>query len=103
MQVDRSLLTLEQARAYDIYQIGFTTDFWKDIMARLDAVYAQLGKQYDGAVGEQSLGRIQGARQSLAWVFALPQVIENEFLTLTGQIGGGDEPDVPVEAGDWQA
>lgn len=102
-RVDLSLLTAEQRKQYESYQIGFTSEFWESLMARVADVYDALARQYENAAGEQSLGRIQGARQSLAWFAALPTAVENEFLVLTGQIGGGADIEAPPEAGNWAA
>lgn len=103
MRVDPRLLTVDQRRSYDLFTMGFASDFWKEIVGRVEILRDQLQIQYDLAAGEQQLGRIQGARNTMQYLLTLPAVIETEFLQLTGQLDQGPETEGPAEAGDWRA
>jgi hypothetical protein len=101
--VDITLLTQAQREMWSAYEQGFNSSFWKDIEARITALEKNVQQEYDACSGEQHLGRVQGARKSLLWILSLPDVIRNEFLLMTGQLGGGAETEVPAEAGDWRS
>lgn len=101
--VDTTLLTPEQRAEWDLYQQGFGSAFWARVTARLEPIAEVVQKEYDHAQDLAHLGRIQGTRKTLLYILSLKDVIENEFLFATGQLGGGADTEAPAEAGDWRA
>lgn len=101
--VDITLLTAEQRAMLDTYQQGFGSTFWGLILQRLEPIAEVVQKEYDHASDLAHMGRIQGTRKTLQYVLSLRDVIENEFLLATGQLGGEADTDAPAEAGDWRA
>ena len=103
MQIDLTLLTADQRKEYETYILGFTSTFWQKVSERVEGLSEQIQRSYDGAVGEQQLGRMQGTRSALLYVLGLQALVEQEFLHLTGQLGQGSLSEDPVIAGDWRA
>lgn len=100
---NRALLSAEQRGELEAYERLFASAGWALASERLQTVFDGLGKQYDALVGDQALGRIQGARDAFYRVLNLPRIIENEFNALTGQTQDeATEPEWP-EVGDDQA
>lgn len=99
---NRALLSAEQQGELAAYERMFSSAGWQLASERLKTVFDGLGKQYDAAVGDQALGRIQGARDAFWRVLNLPTIIEAEFNMLGGQTQEATEPEWP-EVGDDQA
>jgi hypothetical protein len=102
--IDRSALTGDQIQELDRWEQFFHGPIWRDIVARFDPEIESLQNSYHGVVGEQDLGRLQGALQIYYRILVhLPDLIHTEFLLKTGQIQAdtGQSDDDPVTPDDW--
>lgn len=70
----------------------FASPGWKLLVEHEEPQIQKLQTSYHGVVGEQLLGRVQG---SLAIYYRmlvhLPDLVNMEFLMLTGQLDQGDD------------
>ena len=105
-QIDRALLTGDQIQELDRWEQFFHGPIWRDIIKRFEPEIDGLQQSYHGVVGEQMLGRTQGALNTYYRILVhLPDMIHTEFLIKTGQIGEGAEgqgTDDPVSPEDWR-
>jgi len=103
-RVDRTLLTSAQRAEYDAWQALFGDETFNRFVANLGEEAARLQSDYNTAIGEQHLGRIQGGLQVLRAIFNYNLRIETEFLALTGQLNPEDQvTNDPAQPGDWDA
>lgn len=102
--IDRSALTGDQIKELDRWEQFFHGPLWRDIVTRFQPEIEALQNSYHGVVGEQMLGRTQGALSTYYRILVhLPDLIHTEFLVKTGQIGldEGQSNDDPVSPEDW--
>lgn len=106
VELDRSLLSEGQRKEYDQWTDLFHGPHWTRLCERYNDRIEQLQNAYGTVQGEQALGRIQGAL--LAYkdlLVVLPDVINYEFLTITGQVGqdekGHEDEDDPTTPPQW--
>lgn len=91
--IDRTLLTGDQIKELDRWEQFFHGPIWRDIVRRFEPEIESLQHSYHNVVGEQALGRTQGALSIYYRVLVhLPDLIHTEFLLLTGQLGGEEDP-----------
>lgn len=89
--IDRSLLTPDQQKSLARWEEFFHGPLWRDIVKRFEPEIEALQNSYHGVVGEQALGRTQGALGVYYRILVhLPDLVHTEFLLLTGQVGGED-------------
>jgi hypothetical protein len=102
--IDRSLLTGDQVKELDRWNDFFHGPIWRDIVARFEPEIESLQNSYHNVVGEQMLGRTQGALSVYYRVFVhLPDLIHTEFMLKTGQLGQEDQgTDDPAQPEDWR-
>jgi hypothetical protein len=107
IKVDRSKLSADELKELDRWEQFFHGPIWSDMIERFGPEIDQLQNSYANVIGEQHLGRTQGALQIYYRIFnTLPDMIHTEFLLKTGQLGTDDEEDLstedPVSPEDWR-
>jgi|TARA_Y100000034_G_scaffold20431_2_gene23378 hypothetical protein len=103
--IDRAALTGDQVQELDRWEQFFHGPIWRDIVTRFNPEIEGLQNSYHNVVGEQMLGRTQGALSVYYRILVhLPDLIHTEFLVKTGQIGAdeGHSEDDPVSPEDWR-
>lgn len=102
MEVNRQLLTDDQRKELDRYTEFFNGPLWRDLVNRYQPVIeAQQGRltKVDSLV---ELGRVQGRLDVLYSIFvSLPDLVNYEFLLITGQAGREGLNEDPVDESDW--
>ena len=101
--IDRTALTGDQIKELDRWEQFFHGPLWRDIVTRFEPEIDSLQNSYHGVIGEQNLGRVQGALQVYYRILVhLPDLIHAEFLLKTGQLGQEDHStDDPVTPENW--
>lgn len=105
--LDKTLLTPEQRAEYDTWEKFFHGEDWTRLVSRVEPDISVLQNGYAKVRGEQNLGFLQGSLHVYYRVFVnLPDMINAEFLLLTGQLGNEEEEDHrsddPVSPEDWR-
>lgn len=102
MEVNRQLLTDDQRKELDRYTEFFNGPTWRAMVERYQPVIeAQQGRltKVDELV---ELGRVQGRLEVLYSIFVhLPDLVNYEFLLITGQAGREGLDEDPVDSADW--
>ena len=106
MEIDRNLLTEDQRKDLDAWTELFHGKHWPRLLERYEGRIEGLQNAYATVNDQNSLGRIQGALHAYRDIFLiLPDVINYEFLIMTGQVEGMEEgregADDPVTPPDW--
>jgi len=102
--IDRTLLSADQIKELDRWEQFFHGPIWRDLIKRFEPEINALQNSYHGVVGEQMLGRTQGALSTYYRILVhLPDLIHTEFLLLTGQIGVDEDHSIddPVSPTNW--
>lgn len=102
-EVNKTLLTQEQAALYEEWKKFFEGAGWKLFLDRFGPMVPYLRTRYDAARGEQELGYIQGSLNAANTLLNAELLVEADFLSLTGELVAAIDPESPNGPSDWTA